>query len=515
MWITNYPAGGARQGQEGLHASRCSPAWRRASSCSTRSARTSAAGCRRAPPRSGSSARATARSTTRSGEKKGGPAPRGMDRFATEVRRRRAHREHRHRHPGPAHRHQHHRPRGRGPPLRSGGGRATDAGPRQPGGPRRRAASDGRLASSPSLDRRRRSSSPSFVQHAQGQGRGRLRDRARAPTASPTSATRSSRARGSNAALGFALRPAGRHRHRAAARTGSPSRAASRRRGRGLQGRASSSGAGVSTTDQGAKCAGCHGPERRRRRRRTTPSLNARRHFVAQVNWKAPALNTVLYRFSSRRGQVHPQLRPPGHPDAGVGRSTAVARSTTSSSTTSSTTCSASSSRSSDSQDAVQKEIDTVCKPDAAQQRHAERHHRRGQVRRPLGEALFNLGDYDGFAGGAYSLRPLPHQGLVLRHARGARRRRRRWAPNLTGGSEVRQFRDGEQQRAVRQHRLRARQALRHQAATAPGQMPGFGVNPERRSTRKTAEADRHEPGPDACTRQDQIPAIVAYERSL
>ena len=52
------------------------------------------------------------------GEKKGGPAPRGMDRFAVTVdasgdvvdR-------HRHRRPGPADRHQHHRPGGRGPAL--------------------------------------------------------------------------------------------------------------------------------------------------------------------------------------------------------------------------------------------------------------------------------------------------------------------------------------------------------------------------------------------------------------
>ena len=42
------------------------PAWRPGSSRSTRSACTSAAACRSAPPRSGSSARATARSTTRS-----------------------------------------------------------------------------------------------------------------------------------------------------------------------------------------------------------------------------------------------------------------------------------------------------------------------------------------------------------------------------------------------------------------------------------------------------------------
>ena len=53
------------------------------------------------------------------GEKKGGPAPRGLDRFAIEVSARRcAHRQHRRHHPGPADRHEHHRPGGRGPALR-------------------------------------------------------------------------------------------------------------------------------------------------------------------------------------------------------------------------------------------------------------------------------------------------------------------------------------------------------------------------------------------------------------
>ena len=52
------------------------------------------------------------------GEKKAGPAPRGMDRFPITVgrqrRRRRQHRHHRHR---PADRHEHDRPGGRGPAL--------------------------------------------------------------------------------------------------------------------------------------------------------------------------------------------------------------------------------------------------------------------------------------------------------------------------------------------------------------------------------------------------------------
>ena len=108
----------AAQGHAPSTPTTSSPAWSRASSPSTRSARTSAAASRRAPRASGSSARATARSTTRSARRR--PARRrgawtasrspssgsgdvtvdtGTDR------------------PRPADRHQHHRPGGRGPAL--------------------------------------------------------------------------------------------------------------------------------------------------------------------------------------------------------------------------------------------------------------------------------------------------------------------------------------------------------------------------------------------------------------
>ena len=53
----------------------------------------------------------------RVGEKKGGPAPRGMDRFAATRRERHRRRRHQDGDPRPAHRHQHHRPGVRGPPL--------------------------------------------------------------------------------------------------------------------------------------------------------------------------------------------------------------------------------------------------------------------------------------------------------------------------------------------------------------------------------------------------------------
>ena len=54
----------------------------------------------------------------RVGEKRGGPAPRGMDRFALEVERQRRHRRHEHPHPRTADRHRHHRPGPRGRAVR-------------------------------------------------------------------------------------------------------------------------------------------------------------------------------------------------------------------------------------------------------------------------------------------------------------------------------------------------------------------------------------------------------------
>ena len=47
-----------------------------------------------------------------------------------------------------------------------------------------------------------------------------------------------------------------------------------------------------------AKCSDCHGPAGVGGVRSYT-LLNANGDFVAQVNWKAPALNTVLFRYSA------------------------------------------------------------------------------------------------------------------------------------------------------------------------------------------------------------------------
>ena len=69
-WITEYPADALPKAEAVYDAAIYRACARTASSPSTRSARTSAAGCRSATPAAGSSARATARSTTRSARRR-------------------------------------------------------------------------------------------------------------------------------------------------------------------------------------------------------------------------------------------------------------------------------------------------------------------------------------------------------------------------------------------------------------------------------------------------------------
>ena len=185
--------------------------------------------------------------------------------------------------------------------------------------------------------------------------------------------------------------------------------------------------------DVKAKCSDCHGPAGVGGVRSYT-LLNANGDFVAQVNWKAPALNTVLFRYSDGRGEVHPQLRPPEHADAGLGRPRRRPAD-----------------RAADRQHhrlplqhpAV---VGRLADRAAERDRHGLQARRRTNLCtlygttdaakwKTLGEALFNMGQYDGFAGRRLLVRPLPHQGLVLRHARGRRRRRRSARTSPTAAS--------------------------------------------------------------------------------
>ena len=85
MWITEYPAGGARQGQAGLLAVRARRHGGRARRALPEVRRTSAAACRSCDTSQWFECPCHGSQYNQVGEKKGGPAPRGLDRFAMSV----------------------------------------------------------------------------------------------------------------------------------------------------------------------------------------------------------------------------------------------------------------------------------------------------------------------------------------------------------------------------------------------------------------------------------------------
>ena len=365
------------------------------------------------------------------GEKKGGPAPRGMDRFPRHDRRqRRRHRRHRHdRHrarrsaPTPPAR----RPRAR---TASGGGETlmtsqsllastttTIACHR----PRRHHRRLDRLRH---LQRRRRAQGARLGDRAGRQPQAVLRRRgARGPAPRARPAARRAAAR--------------RHRHRPAAVLGARAEPPGRRRG-GLRTTGSSAGARelfAPTADGGFNCAGCHG------------GMNAT-GGAAPFTLTDPATGEVrggqlegagaehrALPVRRGRGPLHPHLRPAGLADVGVGPR-----------------------RRRPDERPADRDADRLPQDDPdparglrrrgggrpatarrghlpaeiqAEIEHAARAGRRGRRRtRRYGEALFNLD----LASGAYSCARCHTHGLELRRAQ-ACRARARFGWNLTGGS--------------------------------------------------------------------------------
>jgi mono/diheme cytochrome c family protein len=257
-----------------------------------------------------------------------------------------------------------------------------------------------------------------------------------------------------------------------------------------------------------AKCSDCHGPAGVGGVRSYT-LLNANGDFVAQVDWKAPALNTVLFRYSADEvkfilnyGRQRTPMPAWGAPGGGplteqqLDNVIAYLYSIQLSS--------------GDSQDALQKEIDTVCKPD--DHNLCTLYGTSDQAKWPtLGEALFNMGEFDGFASGAYScarchtkgwsygMPEVPGGGGALGF-------------NLRDGSEIRQFETpGLQQLFVSTGSELGKPY--GSGGNGSGQMPGFGLNPSAIDP-VTATATGMTPAQTMYT-QDQIAAVVAYERSL
>lgn len=124
-----------------------------------------------------------------------------------------------------------------------------------------------------------------------------------------------------------------------------------------------------------------------------------------------------------------------------------------------------------------------------------------------LGEAMFNLGAEDGFAGGAYACARCHTKGWSYGQPETAGGGF--LGPNLTGGSTLRQFPTFEDHVGFITEGAQQGQTYGTGGLSGAGQMPGFGYNPnaEDEDSKLTPEQFMYS--------QQQIEAVVAYERSL
>lgn len=251
----------------------------------------------------------------------------------------------------------------------------------------------------------------------------------------------------------------------------------------------------------GAQCAGCHGPKGVGGVASYTITDPATGNYVDQVQWKAPAMNTVMYRYTPDQvkyilnyGRGYSPMPAWGAPGGGplteqeIDDIIAYLFSIQL--------------PAAESQAAVQEQLDLSCKADEAGNCTIP-----GGKYKTLGEAIFNLGYTDGFAGGAYACGRCHTQGWSFGRAGvaggGA------MGPNLTGGSEIKQFPLASQQEAFVSAYPKAGTAY-GTAGWSSGRMGSFGTNPNAVDP-KTALMS-----PDqVMLTPAQIAAVVAYERSL
>jgi mono/diheme cytochrome c family protein len=258
--------------------------------------------------------------------------------------------------------------------------------------------------------------------------------------------------------------------------------------------------------NEGANCAACHGPEGTGGAATYTLTSPAG-EFISQVSWQAPALDTVLYRYSRDEvryilvyGRGFSPMPPWGEEGGGpltpqqidniIDYLQSIQLSP------------------SENQEQVQNEIDETCAPDDA-----------GFCTAPdarfetLGEAIYNMGLYTQFAGGAYSCGRCHTKGWSYGEPEvpggGA------FGPNLTGGSELRQFPTKEQQiEFVTLGGIQGR-AYGTNGLSSAGMMPGFGFNPNAVVEDRPGVAIFPMDPDQVMLTEAQIAAVVEYERSL
>jgi mono/diheme cytochrome c family protein len=257
---------------------------------------------------------------------------------------------------------------------------------------------------------------------------------------------------------------------------------------------------------EGAQCASCHGPEGVGGVAATTLTA-PNGDFIAQVSWQAPALDTVLYRYSREEVKFILEYGRPFSPmpawGAAGGGPLTDQQLDNIIDYLQSIQLPAEEVRAQ-----VDDELAATCAPDAA-----------GDCTLPdadfatMGQAVFDMGLHTGFAGGAYSCgrchTPGWSYGQPGPSGAGA------FGPNITGGSELRQFPSAEQQfDFVAEGGVRG-QAYGVSGMSSQGMMPGFGLNPNLEPPEVTGPPVAPMLDDQVMLTNEQIHAVVAYERSL
>lgn len=259
-------------------------------------------------------------------------------------------------------------------------------------------------------------------------------------------------------------------------------------------------GRGEALYNEGAQCANCHGPNGVGGVAQTS-LLNDRGEFVSLINWQAPALNTVLYRYSAEEvfdilqyGRAQSPMAAWGSLGGGPLTDQQLWNIID---YLESIQLPAEEVRA-----AVEKELAETCAPDAD-----------GMCTLPnaqfatLGEAMFNMGLNTGFAGGAFSCGRCHTAGWSWGDpgvsGGGA------LGPNLTNGATLRQFPTFQSQVDFITEGAQRGKAYGANGQAGDGTMPGYGLNPN-------ATEDGSLMSPDQVMyTSEQIRAVVEYERGM
>ena len=273
----------------------------------------------------------------------------------------------------------------------------------------------------------------------------------------------------------------------------------------------------ATTEDGGLNCAGCHGPEGVGGVASYTLT-DPNGEFVDQVDWQAPALNTVLWRFSEDEVRYILEYGRPFSPMPawGVVGGGPINEQQIQNLIDYMWTLQLTPE---EMQSEVQGELDRLTEEDGLDQDDP----------RELGEALFNLGFDSGFAGGAYSCGRCHTQGwsygdeaIVTGETpdgSGA------FGPNLTNGDTARQFPtneapaegESEYQDMIDFITIGSENGKQYGVqGLGSGRMPGFGVSPNAIEDVQRLRADLAGMGEDVgMLTPEQVEAIVIYEREV